>query len=77
MMLSKKLTCMDERMSCDPSYLAKVKPQWIIMLVWESYGLILESFYSSNWIHLFCQVGRERQRFDFDDIEGVPQKFNL
>ncbi|XP_031109226.1 COP9 signalosome complex subunit 3-like [Ipomoea triloba] len=45
MMLSKKLTCMDERMSCDPSYLAK--------------------------------VGRERQRFDFDDIEGVPQKFNL
>ncbi|XP_019185559.1 PREDICTED: COP9 signalosome complex subunit 3-like isoform X2 [Ipomoea nil] len=40
MMLSKKLTCMDERMSCDPSYLAKVKPQWIIVLVWESYELI-------------------------------------
>lgn len=23
------------------------------------------------------KVGRERQRFDFDDFDGVPQKFNL
>nr|GMD01229.1 COP9 signalosome complex subunit 3 [Ipomoea batatas] len=45
MMLSKKLTDMDERMSYDPSYLAK--------------------------------VGKEKQRFDFDDFEGVAPKFNL
>ncbi|KAL8153258.1 hypothetical protein V2J09_011018 [Rumex salicifolius] len=43
--LSKKLTAIDESMSCDPSYLAK--------------------------------VGRERQRFDFDDLDSVPQKFNI
>ncbi|XP_043806950.1 COP9 signalosome complex subunit 3 isoform X2 [Manihot esculenta] len=43
--LSKKLTAMDELMSCDPLYLAK--------------------------------AGRERQRFDFDDFDGVPQKFNV
>ena len=23
------------------------------------------------------QVGKERQRFDFDDFDGVPQKFNI
>lgn len=23
------------------------------------------------------QVGRERQRFDFDDFDTVPQKFNI
>ncbi|KAM0022695.1 putative proteasome component (PCI) domain, winged helix DNA-binding domain superfamily [Helianthus debilis subsp. tardiflorus] len=45
MKLSKKLTTMDESMSCDPLYLSK--------------------------------VGRERQRFDFDDFDNVPQKFNL
>ncbi|XP_019161663.1 PREDICTED: COP9 signalosome complex subunit 3-like [Ipomoea nil] len=45
MMLSKKLNDMDERMSYDPSYLAK--------------------------------VGKEKQRFDFDDFEGVAPKFNL
>lgn len=45
MTLSKKLTTMDEVMSCDPQYLSK--------------------------------VGRERQRFDFDDFDSVPQKFNL
>uniref|UniRef100_A0A5B6YNZ2 COP9 signalosome complex subunit 3 n=1 Tax=Davidia involucrata TaxID=16924 RepID=A0A5B6YNZ2_DAVIN len=45
MTLSKKLTAMDELISCDPSYLAK--------------------------------VGRERQRFDFDDFDTVPQKFNI
>ncbi|KAK1410046.1 hypothetical protein QVD17_36587 [Tagetes erecta] len=45
MKLSKKLTAMDESMSCDPQYLSK--------------------------------VGRERQRFDFDDFDNVPQKFNL
>uniref|UniRef100_A0A2P2KLT1 COP9 signalosome complex subunit 3 n=1 Tax=Rhizophora mucronata TaxID=61149 RepID=A0A2P2KLT1_RHIMU len=45
MALSKKLTTMDELVSCDPSYLAK--------------------------------AGRERQRFDFDDFDTVPQKFNL
>ncbi|XP_051114630.1 COP9 signalosome complex subunit 3 [Andrographis paniculata] len=44
MMLSKKLTTMNEAMSCDPSYLGK--------------------------------VGRERQRFDFDDFDTVP-KFNI
>eukprot|EP00258_Populus_trichocarpa_P001259 XP_002300091.2 COP9 signalosome complex subunit 3 isoform X2 [Populus trichocarpa] len=45
MTLSKKLTAMDELISCDPLYLAK--------------------------------VGRERQRFDFDDFDPVPQKFNI
>ncbi|KDP46321.1 hypothetical protein JCGZ_10161 [Jatropha curcas] len=45
MELSKKLTAMDELMSCDPLYLAK--------------------------------AGRERQRFDFDDFDTVPQKFNI
>ncbi|KAF3628848.1 COP9 signalosome complex subunit 3 [Capsicum annuum] len=45
MVLSKKLTSMDELMSCDPMYLGK--------------------------------VGKERQRFDFDDFDGVPQKFTI
>ncbi|XP_042034792.1 COP9 signalosome complex subunit 3-like [Salvia splendens] len=45
MMLSKKVTTMNEVMSCDPSYLGK--------------------------------VGRERQRFDYDDFDTVPSKFNL
>ncbi|KAK2661523.1 hypothetical protein Ddye_000097 [Dipteronia dyeriana] len=45
MALSKKLTGMDELLSCDPLYLAK--------------------------------AGRERQRFDFDDFDTVPQKFNI
>lgn len=45
MSLSKKLTAMDELISCDPLYLGK--------------------------------AGRERQRFDFDDFDGVPQKFNI
>ncbi|GMP29599.1 hypothetical protein CsSME_00004627 [Camellia sinensis var. sinensis] len=45
MTLSKKLTTMDELISCDPQYLAK--------------------------------AGRERQRFDFDDFDTVPQKFNI
>lgn len=26
---------------------------------------------------LAMQVGRERQRFDFDDFDGVPQKFTI
>lgn len=45
MSLSKKLTAMDELISCDPLYLGK--------------------------------AGRERQRFDFDDFDSVPQKFNI
>ncbi|KAK9272295.1 hypothetical protein L1049_002666 [Liquidambar formosana] len=45
MALSKKLTAMDEHISSDALYLAK--------------------------------VGRERQRFDFDDFDTVPQKFNI
>eukprot|EP00258_Populus_trichocarpa_P031961 XP_024447980.1 COP9 signalosome complex subunit 3 isoform X2 [Populus trichocarpa] len=45
MTLSKKLTAVDELLSCDPLYLAK--------------------------------AGRERQRFDFDDFDPVPQKFNI
>ncbi|XP_011015881.1 PREDICTED: COP9 signalosome complex subunit 3-like isoform X2 [Populus euphratica] len=45
MILSKKLTAVDELLSCDPLYLAK--------------------------------AGRERQRFDFDDFDPVPQKFNI
>ncbi|PKI39840.1 hypothetical protein CRG98_039773 [Punica granatum] len=45
MTLSKKLTSMDELLSCDPLYLGK--------------------------------VGRERQRFDFDDFDTVPQKFPI
>ncbi|KAK6928491.1 Proteasome component (PCI) domain [Dillenia turbinata] len=45
MTLSKKLTAMDENISCDPLYLAK--------------------------------VGRERQRYDFDDFDSVPQRFNI
>ncbi|GMH06827.1 hypothetical protein Nepgr_008667 [Nepenthes gracilis] len=44
MALSKKLTAIDECMSCDPLYLAK--------------------------------IGRERHKFDFDDFDNVPQKFN-
>lgn len=45
MILSKKLTTMNETMSYDPSYLGK--------------------------------AGRERQRFDFDDFDTVPSKFNI
>ncbi|XP_004303998.1 PREDICTED: COP9 signalosome complex subunit 3 [Fragaria vesca subsp. vesca] len=45
MALSRKLTTMNENISCDPMYLAK--------------------------------VGRERQRFDFDDYDPVPQRFNI
>ncbi|KAK9288853.1 hypothetical protein L1049_017319 [Liquidambar formosana] len=45
MALSKKLTAIDEHISSDALYLAK--------------------------------VGRERQRFDFDDFDPVPQKFNI
>ncbi|KAG5527076.1 hypothetical protein RHGRI_028111 [Rhododendron griersonianum] len=45
MTLSKKLTAIDEHISCDPQYLAK--------------------------------AGRERQRLDFDDLDSVPQKFNI
>ncbi|XP_062151582.1 COP9 signalosome complex subunit 3 [Alnus glutinosa] len=45
MALSRKLTAIDEQISCDPLYLAK--------------------------------AGRERQRFDFDDFDTVPQKFNI
>ncbi|XP_062105512.1 COP9 signalosome complex subunit 3 [Humulus lupulus] len=45
MMLSRKLTSMDENISCDPLYLAK--------------------------------AGRERPRFDLDDYDSVPQKFNI
>ncbi|KAK9674315.1 hypothetical protein RND81_12G225500 [Saponaria officinalis] len=43
--LSRKLSAVDEQISCDPMYLAK--------------------------------VGKERQRFDFDDFDGVPQRFNI
>ncbi|KAH9627058.1 hypothetical protein KSS87_023746 [Heliosperma pusillum] len=43
--LSGKLAAVDEKISCDPLYLAK--------------------------------VGKERQRFDFDDFDGVPQRFNI
>ncbi|KAK9288204.1 hypothetical protein L1049_016653 [Liquidambar formosana] len=43
--LSKKLTAIDEHISSDALYLAK--------------------------------VGRERQQFDFDDFDTVPQKFNI
>lgn len=28
-------------------------------------------------IHCLLQVGRERHRFDFEDFDSVPQKFNL
>ncbi|KAF7844544.1 COP9 signalosome complex subunit 3 [Senna tora] len=45
MALSRKLTVMDERISCDQVYLSK--------------------------------AGRERQRFDMDDFDTVPQKFNI
>ncbi|XP_042514665.1 COP9 signalosome complex subunit 3-like [Macadamia integrifolia] len=43
--LSKKLSAVDEFISCDTVYLAK--------------------------------AGRERPRFDFDDFDAVPQKFNM
>lgn len=45
MALSRKLTAMDENISCDPLYLSK--------------------------------AGRERPRFDLDDYDSVPQKFNI
>ncbi|XP_054790111.1 COP9 signalosome complex subunit 3-like [Prosopis cineraria] len=45
MALSRKLTAMDERISCDQVYLSK--------------------------------VGRERQRYDMDDFDTVPTKFNI
>ncbi|XP_039061526.1 COP9 signalosome complex subunit 3-like [Hibiscus syriacus] len=45
MTLSKKLTVLDELMSCDPMNLVK--------------------------------AGRERHRFDFDDFDSVPQRFNI
>lgn len=28
-------------------------------------------------IPMDVQAGRERQRFDFDDFDSVPQKFNI
>lgn len=45
MIPSKKITLMDELMSCDPLYLSK--------------------------------GSRERQKFDFDDYDSVPQRFNV
>ncbi|KAJ7970690.1 COP9 signalosome complex subunit 3 [Quillaja saponaria] len=45
MALSRKLTVMDEQISCDQLYLSK--------------------------------AGRDRQRYDFDDFDSVPQRFNL
>ncbi|PIA51306.1 hypothetical protein AQUCO_01100263v1 [Aquilegia coerulea] len=45
MALSKKLSAVDENVSCDPTYLAK--------------------------------AGRERHRYDFDDYDSVPQRFNM
>lgn len=45
MRLSKKLTAVDELISCDSQYLGK--------------------------------AGKERQRFDFDDFDSVPQRFNI
>ncbi|KAL5717699.1 hypothetical protein ACHQM5_010672 [Ranunculus cassubicifolius] len=45
MVLSKKLSDVDEQMSCDPTYLGK--------------------------------AGRERHRYDFDDLDSVPQRFNM
>ncbi|XP_042461666.1 COP9 signalosome complex subunit 3-like isoform X4 [Zingiber officinale] len=43
MVLSKKLSSLDEHLSCDPTYLSK--------------------------------IGKERQRFDFDEFDSVPHKF--
>ncbi|KAJ7974766.1 COP9 signalosome complex subunit 3 [Quillaja saponaria] len=45
MALSRKLTAMDEQISCDQLYLSK--------------------------------AGRERHRYDFDDFDSVPQRFNI
>ncbi|KAL3526160.1 hypothetical protein ACH5RR_014532 [Cinchona calisaya] len=45
MVLSKKLSTMEEQMSCDPLYLSK--------------------------------VGRERHRYDFEDLDSAPHKFNI
>ncbi|KAK9104190.1 hypothetical protein Scep_021034 [Stephania cephalantha] len=45
MALSRKVTAMDEQISSDPIYLAK--------------------------------IGRERQRFDLEDFDTVPQKFHM
>ncbi|KAI4350543.1 hypothetical protein L6164_004990 [Bauhinia variegata] len=45
MALSRKITAMDEQISCDQLYLSK--------------------------------AGRERQRYDFDDFDTVPQRFTI
>lgn len=68
--LSKKLTAMDENISCDPLYLAKVRSLFLgstRKLIW------LVSLMAS----VCFQVGRERPRFDLDDYDSVPQKFNI
>lgn len=74
MALSRKLTAIDEQISCDPLYLAKVNPSHLFT-------------FSTDWFITYCllitqyivhsQAGRERQRFDFDDFDSVPQKFNI
>lgn len=71
MVLSKKLTSMDELMSCDPMYLAKVKT---LLKSSVTNSVIFSKF---NLCLLAMQVGREKQRFDFDDFDSVPQKFTV
>lgn len=82
MRLSKKLTAMNEVMSCDPSYLGKVHIQFFLCCIRHSYvsaAAKLDSLVSSpNCIYLVVlpiQVGKERQRFDYDDFDTVPSKF--
>lgn len=70
MALSRKLTTMNENISCDPMYLAKV----------AYFKLQDEQVVIPLMIHnlpAYFQVGRERQRFDFDDYDPVPQRFNI
>lgn len=60
---------MDEQISCDQLYLSKVR------VVFYRF-ILLSELAHKILINVTTQVGRERQRYDFDDYD-VPQKFNI
>jgi hypothetical protein len=79
MALSRKLTAMNENISCDPLFLGKVV--YFHIISWTCCNIFF-CFFIELVVILFIitayfQVGRERQRFDFDDFDPVPQKFNI
>lgn len=66
-------------MSCDPQYLAKVSLSLPFVFIFAELVCInyLITDHTIRVYYVYVQAGRERQRFDFDDFDTVPQKFNI